>query len=45
MAKEVAEIIVAFKTENGSWGAKRIQDELRRMGIKVRPTRTMTTIF
>ena len=35
LAKEVAEIIVTLKKENGSWGAKRIQDELRRMGIKV----------
>ena len=35
LAKEVAEIIVTLKTENGSWGAKRIQDELRRLGIKV----------
>jgi len=35
LAKEVAEIIVTLKTENPNWGAKRIQDELRRMGIKV----------
>ena len=35
LAKEVTEIIVTLKKANGSWGAKRIQDELRRMGIKV----------
>ncbi|MBC7172373.1 MAG: transposase, partial [Polyangiaceae bacterium] len=35
LTAEVAELIVTLKQENGSWGAKRIQQELRRMGVKV----------
>ncbi len=35
LAKEIAELIVTFKRENPVWGARRIRDELPRMGIQV----------
>ncbi len=35
LAKEIVALIVTFKRENPVWGARRIQDELARMGIQV----------
>lgn len=32
---KVVELIVTLKRENGSWGQRRIREELRRMGIRV----------
>ena len=35
LGQEVKDLIVRLKKENPLWGARRIKDELRRMGIKV----------
>ncbi len=35
LSQTVKDLIIKLKTENGGWGACRIKDELRRMGIKV----------
>ncbi len=35
LAEEIVKLIVTFKRENPVWGARRIQDELARMGIQV----------
>jgi putative transposase len=32
---EIEELVVTLKRENASWGARRIREELRRMGIRV----------
>src|SRR2546421_6732359 len=32
----IAELIVTLKRENPAWGQRRIREELRRMGIRVR---------
>ena len=35
LAQDIKDLIVKLKTENPLWGARRIKEELRRMGIKV----------
>jgi transposase InsO family protein len=35
LEEKVVELIVTLKRENGSWGQRRIREELRRMGIRV----------
>ncbi len=35
LAQDLKDLIVRFKNENPLWGARRIKEELRRMGIKV----------
>ena len=35
LSQEIKDLIVKLKKDNGGWGAHRIKDELRRMGIKV----------
>ena len=35
LAQDLKDLIVKFKTENPLWGARRIKEELRRMGVKV----------
>lgn len=35
IAQEVMELIVRLRKENGAWGAKRIHQELRRLGVRV----------
>ncbi len=39
VTEEIIELILTMKRENGHWGAKRIRDELLKMGIKLsKPT-------
>ena len=35
LAEDIKDLIVKLKTENPLWGARRIKEELRRMGVKV----------
>lgn len=35
LEQKVVDLIVTLKRENGSWGQRRIREELRRMGIRV----------
>lgn len=35
LAQDIKDLIVKLKTENPLWGARRIKEELRRMGVKV----------
>ena len=35
LAQDLKDLIVKLKTENPLWGARRIKEELRRMGVKV----------
>ena len=35
IAQDIKDLIIKFKNENPLWGARRIKDELRRLGVKV----------